>query len=137
MITGDLIHPPLLEALAASGHGSGILIADGNYPYLTATGGRARLVHLNLRPGLLDVTTVLEAVLTTINVESATVMEPPADVAAPIHDEYRRLLGPEVPMERIERFAFYDRVRSPDVGLVVATGDERLYGNLLLTVGLR
>jgi len=32
---------------------------------------------------------------------------------------------------------FYDRVRSPDVGVVIATGDERLYGNLLLTVGLR
>jgi L-fucose mutarotase len=28
-------------------------------------------------------------------------------------------------------------VRSPDTGVVVATGDERLYGNLLLTIGLR
>jgi L-fucose mutarotase len=47
------------------------------------------------------------------------------------------MLGPDVPLERVERFAFYDRVRSPDTGVVVATGDERLYGNLLLTIGLR
>jgi L-fucose mutarotase len=137
MITGPLVHPPLLEALASSGHGSGVLIADGNYPYLTATGPGVRLIHLNLRPGLLDVTSVLEAVLTTVNVEAATVMRTPEGVAAPAQDEYAEILGADVPVERVDRFAFYDRVRSPDVGVVIATGDERLYGNLLLTVGLR
>ena len=58
-------------------------------------------------------------------------------VAAPAQDEYARMLGEGVPFETVDRFAFYDRVRSPDVGVVIATGDERLYGNLLLTVGLR
>lgn len=137
MITGPLVHPPLLEALASSGHGSGVLIADGNYPYLTGTRPGARLIHLNLRPGLLDVTTVLDAVLTVVNVESATVMQTPPGVEAPAQDDYARALGSGVPIERVERFAFYDRVRSPDVGVVIATGDERLYGNLLLTIGLR
>jgi len=137
MITGPVVHPPLLEALASSGHGSGVLIADGNYPYLTATGPGVRLIHLNLRPGLLDVTSVLDAVLTVVNVESATVMQPPDGVAAPAQDAFARLLGGDVPFERVDRFAFYDRVRSPDVGVVIATGDERLYGNLLLTIGLR
>jgi L-fucose mutarotase len=137
VITGPLVHPELLEALASSGHGSGILIADGNYPYLTATAPGARVIHLNLRPGLLDVTTVLEAVLTTVNIEAATLMQTPPDVHAPAQEEYARMLGPDVPIERVERFAFYDRVRSPDTGVVVATGDERLYGNLLLTIGLR
>ena len=137
MITGPLVHPPLLEALASSGHGSGVLIADGNYPYLTATGSGVRLIHLNLRPGLLDVTSVLDAVLTTVNVESATVMEAPPGVTVPVQDEYARMLGAGVPLEKVDRFAFYERVRSPDVGVVIATGDERLYGNLLLTLGLR
>lgn len=137
MITGPLVHPPLLEALASSGHGSGVLIADGNYPYLTATGPGVRLIHLNLRPGLLDVTTVLDAVLTVVNLESATVMQTPPQVSAPAQDDYARRLGGDVPMEKVDRFVFYDRVRSPDVGVVIATGDERLYGNLLLTVGLR
>jgi L-fucose mutarotase len=40
-------------------------------------------------------------------------------------------------MEQVDRFDFYDIVRSPDVGLVIATGEERLYANLLLTIGLR
>ena len=31
----------------------------------------------------------------------------------------------------------YDAARSEDVGIVVATGEQRLYGNLLLTVGVR
>lgn len=137
MITGPLIHPPLLEALASSGHGSGVLIADGNYPYLTATGPGVRLIHLNLRPGLLDVTTVLEAVLTVVNVESATVMQTPPEVSAPAQSDYARILGEHVSIDKVDRFGFYDRVRSPDVGVIIATGDERLYGNLLLTVGLR
>jgi len=137
MITGPLIHPPLLEALASSGHGSGVLIADGNYPYLTAIGPGVRLIHLNLRPGMLDVTTVLDAVLTVVNIESATVMQTPPEISAPAQDDYARRLGDAVPMDRVDRFVFYDRVRSPDVGVVIATGDERLYGNLLLTVGLR
>jgi len=137
MITGPVVHPPLLEALASSGHGSGVLIADGNYPYLTATGPGVRLIHLNLRPGLLDITAVLQAVLTVVNVESATVMQAPDGVAVPVQDDSARLLGDDVPVDRVDRFAFYDRVRSPDVGVVIATGDERLYGNLLLTIGLR
>ena len=137
MITGPLVHPPLLEALASSGHGSGVLIADGNYPYLTATGPGVRLIHLNLRPGLLDVTAVLDAVLTVVNIESAAMMKTPPGIHAPAQDEYARRLGADVPVEKVDRFAFYEKVRSPDVGVIIATGDERLYGNLLLTIGLR
>jgi L-fucose mutarotase len=137
VIRGPLIHPPLLEALASCGHGSGVLIADGNYPYLTAVSPRARLVHLNLRAGLLDVSTVLDAVLTTVNVEAAAVMRVPPGVRAPAQDEYARMLGATVPVRHVERYDFYEMVRSPDVGVVVATRDERLYGNLLLTIGLR
>lgn len=48
-----LIHSPLLEVLAAGGHGSRILIADGNYAHRTNSHRDARVVHLNLRPGLL------------------------------------------------------------------------------------
>jgi L-fucose mutarotase len=135
MLRYDLIHPPLIEALAISGHGSQILLADGNYPYLTMINPAARLVHLNLAPGTLTVTDVLPVLQGAVNFESAVVMEPPE--SAPVQDEYRRILGPDVPVDALERFAFYDLARSPEVGLVVATGEERLYANLLLTVGLR
>ena len=38
MLRTDLIHPPLLEALARCGHGSKVLIADGNYPLAEKSG---------------------------------------------------------------------------------------------------
>jgi L-fucose mutarotase len=36
----------------------------------------------------------------------------------------------------VERFAFYELARGRDVALAVATGDQRLYANLLLTIGV-
>jgi L-fucose mutarotase len=133
----DLIHPPLIEALGTAGHGSKILIADGNYPYLTGKNPDARLVHLNVSPGLLTVVQVLDLVMTAANFESATLMGPDDGSTVEAHSDYRALLGDDFPFERTDRWSFYDIARSPDVGLVIATGDVRLYANLILTVGLR
>jgi L-fucose mutarotase len=133
----DLIHPPLIEALGIAGHGSKILIADGNFPYLTVRNGRARLVHLNVAPGLLDVTQVLELAMTAVNFESAVLMDPGDGTAVAAHDDYRARLGPDAPFDLVDRWRFYELARSDDVGLIVATGDQRLYANLILTVGLR
>jgi L-fucose mutarotase len=136
MLTSALIHPPLLAALANCGHGSQILIADGNFPYATVIGPNAAVVHLNVRPGMLTVDEVLHAVRSTVNFEAATVMSPPQSLAVPAHDGYRDALGAAVPVTGIDRFVFYDAVRSADVGLVIATGDQRAYANLLLTIGV-
>ena len=35
-----------------------------------------------------------------------------------------------------ERFAFHDAAGTPDVCLTIATGDQRIYANLLLTIGV-
>ena len=137
MLKYDLIHPPLLEALGTAGHGSKILLADGNYPYLTVKNRAARLVHLNIAPDLLSVTQVLELLTTAVNFEAATLMVPDDDTEVEAHREYRRVLGDGVPFETTDRWSFYDLARSPDVGLIVATGDRRLYANVVLTVGLR
>jgi L-fucose mutarotase len=137
MLKYDLIHPPLLRALAAAGHGSKILIADGNYPFSTASPPGAELVHLNLTPGILTVNQVLEVVLSAINAEAATVMHPGVDAKVEAHDDYRRILGEDVPFDSVDRYGFYENARSEDVALVVATADQRLYANLLLTIGLR
>jgi L-fucose mutarotase len=37
MLKTKLLHPEILQALGSSGHGSQILIADGNYPYATCS----------------------------------------------------------------------------------------------------
>ena len=137
MLSYTLTHPPLLRALAAAGHGSQVLLADGNYPAATAKPAGAEVIHLNLRPGLLSVTDVLHPLLEAVNFEAASVMALPDGGAVPAHDEYRQLLGEQVAFSVVERFAFYEAARGPDVAFVVATGDQRICANLLLTIGVR
>ena len=54
----------------------------------------------------------------------------------PIHDEFRAAL-PGVEFGELSRWDFYEAARTEDVAIIVATGEQRLYGNLLLTVGVR
>lgn len=137
MLNYTLTHPPLLGALAAAGHGSRVLLADGNYPSATARPPHVPVIHLNLRPGLLTVTDVLGPVLEAVNVEAAQVMALPDGGSVPAHAEYRGMLGDGVAFSVLERFAFYEAARSSDLALVVATGDQRICANLLLTIGVR
>jgi L-fucose mutarotase len=53
----------------------------------------------------------------------------------PIWNEFRQLL-PGLELEKVERFAFYEIAGKSDVCLTVATGDQRIYANLLLTIGV-
>jgi L-fucose mutarotase len=130
-----LIHPPLLAALGACGHGGKVLIADANYSHSTNTGPRAELIHLNVRPGLVTVDDVLAPVLAAVPVEAAHVMRPHDGPEPEVFGIYRALLGPAVPLQPLGRLDFYAICREPDLAVCVATGDERLYANILLTVG--
>ncbi|WEH13040.1 RbsD/FucU domain-containing protein [Streptomyces sp. VNUA24] len=137
MLLTDLLHPGILEALAGAGHGARVLLADGHYPASTSIGERARTVHLNLTPGVLDVTTVLDVLLTAVPVESAQVMVPPeGEPEPPAIAEYRARLAP-APVGTLDRFEFYDAACSPDLALAIVTADTRTYANLLLTIGVR
>ncbi len=134
MLRYPLTHPQMLRALAAAGHGSQVLLMDGNYPHSTGSNPRAELVHLNLRAGLPLVTEVLETVLSAVPVESAAVMQPEVGDAA-IFDEFAVLLGEATPITRLARHDFYAAGRGPDVALAVATGEQRWFANILLTIG--
>lgn len=137
MLNHRLLHPQLLAALAGSGHGGQILLADGNYPYTTIKPPQAEVVYLNLSPGLVGVDDVLRALLDATPVEAATFMRSPDGAHVAAHDDYRTLLGPDVTITEAERFDFYDEVRRPSVATVVATADTRICANLLLTIGVR
>src|SRR6266536_2882672 len=76
MLKTRLLHPAILEALGEAGHGSQVLIADGNYPLLTRSHERAHRVFLNLAPDLLRVTDVLGVISEAIPIEAAHVMTP-------------------------------------------------------------
>ncbi len=135
MLKTTLLHPEILAALGASGHGSGVLIADGNYPFMTRANPAAKRVYLNLAPGLLTVTDVLKVLLTAVPVEAAHVMTPDDGSKPSILADFEALL-PGLELQVHERFPFYDMARDADVSLVIATGEQRTYANILLAIGV-
>ena len=133
-----LLGPDLLRVLAAMGHGDEVVIADANFP---AEANARRLVRLD---GV-DATRAAQAILSVLPLDEY--VEAPAAVMAvvgdpdavlPIVDEFRRLAeaahGAPVSFERVERLAFYERARQAYA--IVATGERRPYGNLILTKGV-
>jgi L-fucose mutarotase len=135
MLKTRLLHPGILEALGQAGHGAQVLIADGNYPLATRSHDGAHRVYLNLAPGLVTVTDVLDVLRDAIPIEAAHVMGPDSGEEPGIFAEFRALL-PETELQRLGRFQFYDMARGPDLALAIATGEQRIYANLLLTIGV-
>ena len=144
MLKYKLLHPDILGALASAGHNSRVLIADGNYPFSTALGPRAELVFLNLAPGIVTVSQTLEALVSAIPIQGATVMSPaksgpyalPGD--PPVWKEYRKIFkagGVNVALERLDIPDFYAAAAGGDVALTIATGDQSWYANVLLSIG--
>lgn len=133
-----LLGPDLLHVLAAMGHGDEIVLADANFP---AAATARRLVRMD---GL-TATAVLRAVLTVLPLD--TFVDAPAAVMAVVDDpdaeppavrDFQAVLdaaeGGVVTLARIERFAFYQR--AAQAFAIVATGERRLYGNIILKKGV-
>jgi L-fucose mutarotase len=139
MLKIKLAHPEILNALGKAGHGSKVLIADGDYPVSTTGGKNTAVVHLNLSAGVVSCTQVLEALLPVLLIENAEVMDVPANrPEAPIWHEYREIMksnGYEIPLTKVERFSFYNLVSQDTTALIIQTGELRDYANILLTVG--
>lgn len=146
MLKSTLIHPKILEVLGRAGHHGKVLIADGNYPASSTLGPNAELVSLNLAPGIVTCTQVLEALLTALPVEEANTMmyETTGPYALtedpPVWAEYRRAIaaaGLGLQLKPIEKWAFYKAVSTPDHVLTIQTADQQRFANLLLTIGVR
>lgn len=133
-----LLGPDLLHVLAAMGHGDEIAIVDANFP-AAATARRLIRVDGAAAPA------VLCAVLSLLPLDTFT--ETPAAVMAVVDDpgavpppvrEFQSILdgisGARVPMASLERSDFYERARRAFA--VVATGERRFYGNILVTKGV-
>lgn len=146
MLKHQLIHPEINGILGSAGHHATVLIADGNYPASTKRGPNSKVISLNLAPGVVTVSQVLQTLLTAIPVERINTMGiPPDDPYAakgepPVWEEYRRLVraaGSTLSLEPILKWDFYQQVASPDHVLTVQTADQALWANVLLTIGCR
>jgi L-fucose mutarotase len=130
-----LLGPELLCALRAMGHGDEIAIVDANYP----AQAHARRC---LRADGHSATTMLEAILTVFPldrmVEAAAFRPVPPDRPAhAIHNEFDEIVAvyePGLPVAPLMGESFYDRVKS--AYLILATGERRLYGNIVLRKGV-
>lgn len=146
MLKHTLIHPVINHILGQAGHHAKILIADGNYPASSKRGPRAELVHLNLSPGLVTCDQVLRAILSAVPIEEIQTMmyetTGPYALSAdpPVWADYRRSLseaGLNLPLQPIEKWAFYEAVATPDHVLTIQTADQQRYANILLSIGVR
>ena len=131
-----LLGPELLAILRAMGHGDEIVIADANVP---AVASAERLVRLDGVPGPRAVQAIASVLpLDDFVPEAAFRMEDSGapDVVPPVVQEYAKALkaaGSDRPIAAIERHAFYARAR--EAYAIVATGERRFWGNLILKKG--
>jgi L-fucose mutarotase len=133
-----LLSPDLLYVLAQMGHGDQIALVDSNFPAVSTA---RRLIRLD---GC-DLPTAARAVLSVLPLDSFVerpiaamdVVDQPGVVPQVQQDVFAVAYtaeGREVPVERLERFAFYARAR--EAFAVVATSEARPYGCILLTKGV-
>lgn len=128
-----LLTPDLLHALASMGHGETIVFVDANYP--STRGRRCIPLHgVGLQP-------ILRSVLRLLPLDGF-IPNPAAVMAAADGSQQPALADIDVvlaevgakPAERLERLAFY--AAAEQAYAIVATGERRLYGNVILTKGV-
>ena len=133
-----LISPELLEVLARMGHGDEIILADAHFPGESFNGRVLRADGLRI-PDLLEAILPLfeldeyvPAPITMMSVVPGDELDPKVEESylASIHKT-----NPNVPpIERIDRYKFYDKARSAFA--VLMTGETAKYGNILLKKGV-
>ena len=132
-----LLGPDLLRILRAMGHGDEIAIVDGNYP---ADTDAKRLVRMDGN----NAVEILDAVLSVLPIDTfvpEAVFRPAVmgDVfhIEPVHTEFAAVVKKHEPDQHITPLIgplFYDRVKSAYA--IVASGETRLYGNIVVKKGV-
>jgi L-fucose mutarotase len=133
-----IISPELLKVLAEMGHGDEIVLADAHFP------GHTFCPKNVLRGDGLQIQDLLNGIIPIFELDSyddplimmaaveGDALDPQveADYMAAIH-----VHAPEAPAPiRIDRFAFYDRVKTAYA--CVMTGTTAKYGNIILKKGV-
>ncbi|XP_048864411.1 fucose mutarotase isoform X2 [Brienomyrus brachyistius] len=129
----SVLSPELLYTLAKMGHGDELVLADANFP----SSSTCKHGPVEIRADGLNIPVLLEAILKLLPLDSyvespAAVMDlvdsdKQRGVAVPVWDTYSRLLreaGCHKSLEKVERFAFYERAKKSYA--IVATGQGEL-----------
>ena len=127
------VSPDMLKVLCEMGHGDEIVISDAHFPghtfndkVLRADGIGADTLLAGFRP-LLE----LDSYATPVIMMDAV----PGDTLDPaVEAKYRKALGYEGEIERMERYAFYERAKKAYA--VIISGETAKYGNIILKKGV-
>lgn len=128
-----VVSPSLLKALAEMGHGDEIVFSDAHFPAHTFNANVIRADGVAAEALLAGVIPLfeLDAYATPVVMMEAV----PGDALDPtVEAAYRKALGYDGPIERMERFAFYERAKRAFA--VVLTGQTAKYGNVILKKGV-
>jgi L-fucose mutarotase len=132
-----ILGPDLLHTLRAMGHGDEICIVDANFPSVS---NAKRLIRIDAADAVQVANAILSLMPLDTFVDSAAfvmqVVGKPKE-APPIYGLFQSAIDKHekgFKIARIERFKFYERARR--CFAIVATGEKRLYGNLILTKGI-
>ena len=133
-----LLGPELLYILRRMGHGDEIALVDANFPAeshgrrLVRMDGVAAIAALEAIASVLPIDTYVDCPVHTMQVVGD------GDNVPAIVRDFREIVtrssGHAVRFGTLERHDFY--ARSREAFAIVATGEQRLYGNILLTKGV-
>ena len=132
-----VLGPELLAILRGMGHGDEIAVVDGNYPAETDA---KRLIRMDDH----DAPRIVEAILSVMPVDEfvpEAVFRPAAGGDTkrmePVFSDFEKILKQYEPTQKISVLVgsdFYNRVKA--CYAIVASGERRLYGNLILRKGI-
>ncbi|HXW28613.1 MAG TPA: RbsD/FucU domain-containing protein, partial [Xanthobacteraceae bacterium] len=133
-----LLNADLLHALASMGHGDELAIVDAHFP---AASMARRLVRIDgaSAPQVLAACLSLMPLDTFVECPAnrMELVHAPDEVPEVAHDFQRAIDAAEarhLPLGKIERHAFYKRAQQAYA--IVATGERRPYGCILITKGV-
>ena len=137
ILTGDV-----LKAICDMGHGETIAIVDGNYPAMSSENKVIQLTGVNT-------TDVLQAIIDLFPIDIDYTEHPACIMDLTASDKARKMADPETwedyrkilkqkkiktGLYKLERNVFYAEAAKSFV--IIQTGEERQYGNLILTKGV-
>lgn len=135
-----ILSPELLKILCEMGHGDEITIGDGNFPGHSVHNRVIRMDGHGV-PEILDaILTLMPLDLHTAHPACVMAVSPGDPTPTPIWDTYREILAKHDArggscLEAMERFAFYDRVRTKSYA-VIMSGETATYANIILKKGV-
>ncbi|MBL4575990.1 MAG: L-fucose mutarotase [Opitutaceae bacterium] len=134
----SLLGPDILHFLASMGHGDELVIADANFPSASLGNRLVRLDGVGTPQALAAVLTLFPLDQYVDHPAAVMAVVDNAEALPDIYDDFTDAItvaeGQSADLDRVERFDFYERAGKA-FG-IIATGERRLYGNIIIRKGV-